>query len=299
MNAMETDRRQTGIEHKTLPFELKAAAAGSADYAGEFEGYAAGIMNIDSAGDMILPGAFSADLPRFLAEGVICWQHDWMTPIGVPLDAREDFYGLWSKCRISKTQQGQDAMTLISDGVVKKLSIGYRVEDYDYVDRAGLNAYLMGSGCSTQKCGEILKSYDEQELDGLYLLKKLKLYEYSPVTVPANNNAIITGAKSLTGLAFVDHSKAVLDAVAGLKERIAEITAIRHASGRKGNSAHCEMCRTMADDLETMCGDLRQMASEMMPAPAPVPMPETSNADVAKALYAEFIKLQAAAIGAA
>jgi len=295
MTEMNTDRRQSGIEHKTLPFELKAAGSAGDGYAGEFEGYAAGILNIDSTGDMILPGAFSADLPRFLAEGVICWQHDWMTPIGVPLDAREDSYGLWSKCRISKTQQGQDAMTLIRDGVVKKLSIGYRVEDYDYVDRAGLSAYLNGSGCSTQKCGEILKAYDEQELDGVYLLKKLKLYEYSPVTVPANNNAIITGAKSLTGLAFVDHSKAVLNAVAGLKERIEEITEIRHAQGRKGNPAHCEMCRTMADDLETMCGELRQMAEEIGPAE----MPDDDLKANAQAIYAQFIKLQATAIGAA
>ena len=295
MTTMKQERDTTQIEHKTLPFELKAAGSAGDGYAGEFEGYAAGIMNIDSTGDMILPGAFSADLPRFLAEGVICWQHDWMTPIGVPLDAREDSYGLWSKCRISKTQQGQDAMTLIRDGVVKKLSIGYRVEDYDYVDRAGLNAYLNGSGCSTQKCGEVLKAYDEQELDGVYLLKKLKLYEYSPVTVPANNNAIITGAKSLTGLAFADHSKAVLNAVAGLKERIEEITEIRHAQGRKGNPAHCETSSQIADDLESMCEGLRQMTAEMMPDDEP----DESKGDQARAVYAQFIKLQAAAIGAA
>ena len=32
-------------------------------------------------------------------------------------------------------------MTLIRDGVIKKMSIGYRVKDYEIVDRAGLKAY--------------------------------------------------------------------------------------------------------------------------------------------------------------
>lgn len=289
-------KRREQIEHKTLPFEVKAAASADSDaYAGEFEGYAAGILNIDSAGDIILPGAFKETIPDFLKDGVVCWQHDWMTPIGVPLDAREDSYGLWSKCRISKTQQGQDAMTLIRDGVVKKLSIGYRVEDYDFVDRAGLNAYLQGMGCRPEKCGEILKQYDEQELDGVYLLKKLKLYEYSPVTIPANNNAIITDAKSLTGLTFAQHSQAVLNAVTGLKERIASITAMRESQGRKANPAHCEQCRTIAGDLDVMCRDLRKMADEMEPEETP----DESKAQTARIAYAEFLKLQAAAIGAA
>jgi hypothetical protein len=51
----------------------------------------------------------------------------------------------------------------------------------------------------------------------------------------------------------------------------------------------------MADDLETMCGDLRSMAAEMMPDEMP---DEDIKAD-AQAIYAQFIKLQAAAIGAA
>jgi len=79
------------IRRMTVPFEVKSVKADdSGQYAGEFMGYAAGIHNIDRVGDMILPGAFVEDLPRFLNEGVVCWQHDWMTPIGVPMEARED-----------------------------------------------------------------------------------------------------------------------------------------------------------------------------------------------------------------
>src|SRR5262245_57389664 len=88
----------------TAPFLLKSAKTeSSGPYAGEFSGYCAGINNIDRVGDMILPGAFTDDLPRFLKEGVVCWQHDWEKPIGKPLEANEDSYGLFVKCRVSNT----------------------------------------------------------------------------------------------------------------------------------------------------------------------------------------------------
>jgi hypothetical protein len=48
----------------------------------------------------------------------------------------------------------------------------------------------------------------------------------------------------------------------------------------------------MADDLEKACGRLRKMAEEMVDSTAPAD-------DTAKRLHAEFLKLQAAALGAA
>ena len=174
------DTRFDSIQRKTLSFEVKQAELmDSGQYAGEFVGYAAGILNIDSTGDMILPGAFNADIPRFLADGVVCWQHDWMTPIGVPLEAKEDGYGLLTRSRISRTAKGMDAMTLIRDGVVKRLSIGYQVMDYDVVDRAGLANTIAAYGLPVDKQMQILAKFDDDGRDVVYLLKKLKLYEYS------------------------------------------------------------------------------------------------------------------------
>src|SRR5262249_38615564 len=188
------------IRRMTVPFEVKSVKASEdGQYAGEFTGYAAGIHNIDRVGDMILPGAFVEDLPRFLQEGVVCWQHDWMAPIGVPLEAKEDNYGLMTRARVSNTMQGKDAMTLIKDGVIKKLSIGYRVQNYDWVDRAGLVSYLQTSGLAPERQDAILRQYDELELMELFLLKKIRLFEYSPVSVPANPNASIIAAKGATG----------------------------------------------------------------------------------------------------
>jgi len=289
------------IQRKTLTFEVKQAEmADGGQYAGEFTGYAAGILNIDNVGDMILPGAFAADIPRFLSEGVVCWQHDWMTPIGVPLDAKEDGYGLLTRSRISRTSKGLDAMTLIRDGVVKRLSIGYQVHDYEAVDRAGLARTVAAYGLPVEKQMSILATFDEQDRDVVYLLKKLKLYEYSPVTVPANDKAIIMDAKSLTGLTFAEHSRAVLTAVEGLETRIKEISELRKSQGRKGSPTHGTMCAEMADDLEKACGRLRKMAEELGNKPKgddeddEPGKPEMEYGQDAKTLYVEFLKLQIA-----
>lgn len=295
---MET--RFNDIQRKTLSFEVKQAEVmDGGQYAGEFTGYAAGILNIDTTGDMILPGAFTSDIPRFLADGVVCWQHDWLNPIGVPLEAKEDGYGLLTRSRISRTSQGMDAMTLIRDGVVKRLSIGYRVLDYDVVDRAGLANTVAAYGLPVEKQMQILAQFDEDGRDVAYLLKKLKLYEYSPVTVPANEKAIIMDAKSLTGLTFAEHSQAVLTAVEGLETRIKEISELRKSQGRKGSPTHGAMCSEMADDLEKACGRLRKMAEELGNKPKDdgeeeePNKPEMEYGEDAKSLYAAFLKLQA------
>jgi hypothetical protein len=193
-----------------------------------------------------------------------------------------------TRSRISRTQKGLDAMTLIRDGVVKRLSIGYQVQEYEVTDKAGMATMMAGYGVPLEKQMKAMADYDEMGLDQVYLLKKIKLYEYSPVTVPANDKAIITDAKSLTGLSFQDHSHAVLTAVQGLETRIKEISELRKSQGRKANPTHGEMCAAMADDLEKACGRLRKMADEMGCGPDGKPKPD----DEAKSLYYEFLKLQ-------
>jgi HK97 family phage prohead protease len=297
------EKQFDNIQRKTLAFEVKAAEMqAEGQYAGEFVGYAAGILNVDNTGDMILPGAFSADLPRFLSEGVVCWQHDWMTPIGVPLEAKEDGYGLLTRSRISRTANGIDAMTLIRDGVVKKLSIGYQVQDFEVADRAGLARTIAAYALPLEKQMSILSNFDDMGLDAVYLLKRLKLYEYSPVTVPANDKAIIMDAKQLTGLTFSDHSRAVLTAVEGLEARISDITELRKSQGRKGNPEHGKACAEMATELEKACGRLRKMAGELgMNGESEEPIDDNPlmPMDYAKNLYAEFLKLEAQRLGAA
>ena len=193
-------------------------------------------------------------------------------------------------------------MTLIRDGVVKKLSIGDQVQDYDVVDLSGLARTMQSYGLTQEKQMATLATFDEMGRDVVYLLKKLKLFEYSPVTVPANDKAIIMNAKSLTGLTFADHSRAVLTAVEGLEARIKDITNLRLSQGRKGNPEHGKACGEMADELEKACGRLRKMAMELgmdNGESEDEDEPMKPEMEYAKALYAEFLKLEARRLGAA
>jgi len=293
------------MEQKQVDFEVKAAEMDEGQYAGTFTGYAAGILNLDSTGDVIMPGAFTDDLDRFLKQGVICWQHDWMQPIGVPLEVREDGYGLYTRGQISRTSKGVDVMTLIRDRVIKKLSIGYQVMDYEMVDRNGLQAAVERLAMPMEKRAALMSEYDMSGRRQVALLKKLKLYEYSPVTVPANNNAIITDAKSLTGLTFAQHSEAVLTAVDGLFRRISEITELRKSQDRMPNPDHGKILMEIAGDMEKMCGRTRKMAEELgyLPESAPVEVDydkpvtpsemDEERVKEARRLYADYLRMEA------
>lgn len=288
-------RKSLGINHdetrhQIIGFDCKEATAASDQFAGEFSGYAAGIHNIDSYGDMILPGAFADGLAEFKDNGVVCYQHDRYDPIGKPLDAYEDESGLFVKARVSKVPSGEKAMTLLRDKVIKKLSIGYRVNrtksdgtpGYQYVDRAGLVAYLGTTLLPEARKNLILKTYDEMELDAVFLLRSIRLKEFSPVTFAANNNATVTGVKhleSLAGLSFADHSDAVLAAVKEITTRAQSIHELRHSEGRKNT-----LSADRRSELEALAGQLNQLLKATAP---PVDV-----APEAQKLFAEFMAFE-------
>lgn len=136
---------------------------------GTFEGYGSVFGNVDSYGEKVMPGAFVESLARHKREGsnvLMLWNHDSREPIGVWEDLAEDAKGLWGKGRfLLDIQRAREVHTLAKNKAIGGLSIGYR---------------------------EI-----ETEPDGnIRLLKKLDLYEISPVTFPANRRARIEGVKS-------------------------------------------------------------------------------------------------------
>ena len=122
---------------KSFQFEMKAVA----EDASTFEGYASTFGNVDRGGDIILPGAFKDTLPDFLKDGIIAWQHDWATPIGRPLDAYEDAKGLFIKGSLVDTAAGRDARTLMREGIVKKMSIGYSIVDAEWLTPENIGQY--------------------------------------------------------------------------------------------------------------------------------------------------------------
>lgn len=141
------------IERKACAIEWKADAE-----TGVIEGYGAVFGNVDSYGDIILPGAF-ASVGNNGRKVKMLWQHDPSQPIGVWEEVREDVKGLWVKGRIlSNIERGRDAIALMQAGAIDGLSIGYRTKDSEWKDG---NRYL----------------------------KEVELWETSIVTFPANEMA--------------------------------------------------------------------------------------------------------------
>ncbi|MEY8521741.1 HK97 family phage prohead protease [Lachnospiraceae bacterium 38-10] len=136
---------------------------------GEFSGHAAVFDNVDDGGDIIEPGAFSRTIKENFDRIKILSQHnDCDLPIGKPIELREDDKGLFVRGKISDTQKGRDVQTLLKDGVLNELSIGYDAITFDFDSDKGVRH-----------------------------LKEVRLWEISIVTWAMNDQATIDEVKSL------------------------------------------------------------------------------------------------------
>ena len=95
---------------------------------GEFEGYASLFGVADSAGDVVMAGAFAASLARRGTAGIrMLFQHDASRPIGAWLELREDSRGLLVRGRLAaEVQQAEELGHLLHAGAIDGLSIGFR-----------------------------------------------------------------------------------------------------------------------------------------------------------------------------
>jgi uncharacterized protein len=246
------------MQYKTLPFATQTTA----DFS--FAGYAAAFGNVDRTGEVILPGAFTRTLPEFLKSGLIAWQHDWSTPIGKPTTAHEDATGLYLEAKISDTTAGRDALTLLRDGVISKMSIGYAVKGYRVLSEDE-GRLLLGAG------------YDAavRDLppwaDGIRALTDIDLYEASPVSVPANNRADITAVKEWLQAdhSNADHYEAALAVVTGFVKRAQAIADAREKDGRTLSAATRTKLAGLQDSLTACAGLLKELLDATEPKAAP------------------------------
>jgi uncharacterized protein len=98
------------------------------DADGVFRGYASLFGVADLTGDVMLPGAFARTLARRGARGVaLLYQHDPSEPIGRWLALEEDAVGLKAVGRLhAGTARGREVASLVADGILDGLSIGFR-----------------------------------------------------------------------------------------------------------------------------------------------------------------------------
>lgn len=152
--------RPRTLETRALGFRLAPETKAASD-SWAFSGYAS-THDLDHVGDIVEPGAFAQSLkvrprPRFL------WSHQDHEPIGVTLELAEDGRGLLGRWKISETKRGRDAYTLLQDGAVDSLSIGFVPVRADY------------------------------DTKNIRHLREVDLREVSLVSMPANEFARVTG----------------------------------------------------------------------------------------------------------
>ena len=121
--------------------------------------------DMDRAGDVILPTAWSEEgLRNFKKNPVILFNHDYNQPIGRAKSITVDRNGLLLEAMISKSCKQYE---LIKDGVLSTFSVGFMVRDADY----------------------------NEKTDG-FIIKAAELLETSVVTIPCNQEASFSIAKS-------------------------------------------------------------------------------------------------------
>ena len=189
-----------------------------------FEGYAAAYGNVDSDGDIIQMGAFAKSIQEGFPAGRIkvLYQHERDKPIGMPIEMREDDRGLYVKARVSKTRTGDETLELMRDGVLDRMSVGFRVP----------------TGKS------------EIRGDGVRVIREGKLMEFSVVTFPANEAAIITAVKSLHD---IRHYAASTDLTQKARaELLAEIKSISALLGTQPGLPTTQTMQPPVDDVQIM-----------------------------------------------
>lgn len=173
MKRIQFKNKQETPEQKWVDARLEVKSDGLSDgVLLHLKAYALAFGNVDSWGDIILPGACDDFLKSEDADRLaLCWQHDIRTVIGKITAKGVDDYGMWIEADVLDTAAGRDAAVLLRAGAVKEFSIGYRADKYRWEKREGYD-------------------YD------IRILEALTVYECSPVTRAANASAIVISAKA-------------------------------------------------------------------------------------------------------
>jgi len=154
----------------------------------------ASTSDFDRAGDQIPADAWAkGGLNNFEKNPIILFNHDYNKPIGRATKLQVTENGLEMEARISKSAPDHVA-ELVKEGILGAFSVGFRVKDADYI----------------------------KETDGI-LVKDAELFEVSVVSVPCNQAATFSLAKSFDSESeYEAYKKSLIDSVE--KELEEEIT---------------------------------------------------------------------------
>lgn len=147
-------------------------------------GYLSGFDNKDYDNDIIVKGAFKKSIDERKNDIYFLNQHNWSQPHGKFSVLQEDSKGLYFESEpLIDTSYSSDTLKLYEAGIVKEHSIGFQT---------------------------ILSDFDTKA--SARIIKEVKLYEGSNVTLGANPETPFTGFKSLTLKEVNNQHKLILKA---------------------------------------------------------------------------------------
>lgn len=222
---------------------------------GRLTGYASVFGGVDSYGDTIVPGAYTATIPKFLKDGFIPWGHDWSGyPVATPDRAKEDDHGLWIEAVFHTDAESQRARQIVSERLERGKSMGLSI-------------------------GYQAKSFDFTEMDGRQVrrLTEIDLMEVSLVSVPADDAARVSSVKAkrrlsrhqieavittLQALLGDDEAEDVADAINGDDGKATPFEAIR-AYAERLKTADDAALLAVRDHLPSVLADLGAIRGDL------------------------------------
>ena len=134
-------------------------------------GYLSSFDTKDYDNDVIVKGAYSKSINERKNNIFFLNQHDWKQPHGKFNVLTEDSKGLYFESTpfVDGVSYSEDTLKLYDAGIIKEHSVGFNVVKSDFDTK-----------------------------DNVRVIKEIKLYEGSNVTLGANSNTPFTGMKSMT-----------------------------------------------------------------------------------------------------
>jgi len=189
---------------------------------------------LDRAGDIIEPDAWTkGGLENYKTNPILLFNHNYDKPIGRATGLEVSDSGLEISAKISKA--AGDVKDLVKDGVLGAFSVGFRVKDADYMS----------------------------ETDG-YKIKDAELFEVSVVSVPCNQGATFSVAKSFDSME--DYDKFKKQFIKANSEETADAVKVEQPSGEKSQKMETDMSEEMKTpesndfDLEKHTAEIAEKA---------------------------------------
>ena len=234
----ENHKVNKSIEFKTVDDEKGAVEAVFSVY-----------NNLDSDGDVVIPGAIKSGFKDNQVPMVFA--HKWDQPIGKGVIETDDDKAIFKGSFFMGTEAGKEAYNLAKEmGDLQEWSFGFRINDYEVAQ-------------FTKDCSD--------EVDARYL-KDLEVFEVSPVLVGANREtytlAIKSGEEAIYESSNVDEVKEALgkdifdnpgEAMERSKELSCDIGV--HTQEMDGKNVFMP-CKTHAEYEEAIKEDMKSLDPE-------------------------------------